>query len=232
MQPAISVSREVHFFFALAFYPLIRSRFRPSLRLRLEHFDPLNRITIAMKVILGLVSVVIIGYLVWHWLAPTTVAPAPVQRSAPKPTVAAHPPAPPKRLAQQPAAQPTPVTPQRRLAPEGTYFLLGRASLRIESGVIGFAPGTKVTLVDQGDSASTVTDGQYQFTVPSSQLTNDLDIAASVAQSDYAEQARITELTGKWAQEYAQQQRDALAASEKERAQKKTRPRPTPQAPK
>jgi hypothetical protein len=185
-----------------------------------------------MKVILGLVSVVIIGYLVWHWLAPTTVAPAPVQRSAPKPTVAAHPPAPPKRLAQQPAAQPTPVTPQRRLAPEGTYFLLERASLRIESGVIGFAPGTKVTLVDQGDSASTVTDGQYQFTVPSSQLTNDLDIAASVAQSDYAEQARITELTGKWAQEYAQQQRDALAASEKERAQKKTRPRPTPQAPK
>jgi hypothetical protein len=146
--------------------------------------------------------------------------------------VAAHPPAPPKRLAQQPAAQPTPVTPQRRLAPEGTYFLLERASLRIESGVIGFAPGTKVTLVDQGDSASTVTDGQYQFTVPSSQLTNDLDIAASVAQSDYAEQARITELTGKWAQEYAQQQRDALAASEKERAQKKTRPRPTPQAPK
>jgi hypothetical protein len=187
-----------------------------------------------MKVILGLVSIVIIGYLVWHWFAPTAVAPAPVQRSAPKPATAAHPPPPPKPLAQQ-SAQPTParpVTPQRRLAPEGTYFLLERASLRIDSGIIGFAPGTKVTLLEQGDSASKVTDGQYQFEVPPSQLTNDLDIAASVAQSDYAEQARITELTGKWAQEYAQQQRDALAASEKERAQKKTRPRPTPQAPK
>jgi len=187
-----------------------------------------------MKVLLGLVSTVIVGYLVWHWFAPTAVAPTPAQRIAPKPTAAAHPP-PPKQLAQQPAAQPTParpVTPQRRLAPEGTYFLLGRASLRIDSGVIGFAPGTKVTLLDQGDSTSTVTDGQYQFTVPSSQLTNDLDIAASVAQSDYAEQARITELTGKWAEEYAQQQRDALAASEKERAQEKTRPRPTPRAPK
>jgi hypothetical protein len=188
-----------------------------------------------MKVLLGLVSIVIIGYLVWHWFAPTAVAPTPPQRITPKPTVAAHPPPPPKQLAQQPAAQPTParpVTPQRRLAPEGTYFLLERASLRIDSGVIGFAPGTKVTLLEQGNSASKVTDGQYQFEVPPSQLTNDLDIAASVAQSDYAEQARITELTGKWAQEYAQQQRDALAASEKERAQKKTRPRPTPQAPK
>jgi len=186
-----------------------------------------------MKVILGLVSIVIIGYLVWHWFAPTAVAPTPAQRIAPKPTAAAHPPSPPKQLAQQPAAQPTPArpaTPQRRLAPEGTYFLLERASLRIDSGVIGFAPGTKVTLLEQGDSANTVTDGQYQFTVPPSQLTNDLDIAASVAQSDYAEQARITELTGKWAQEYAQQQRDALAASEE--AQKKTRPRPTPRAPK
>ena len=182
-----------------------------------------------MKVILGLVSILIVGYLAWHWFAPAAVAPTPAQRIAPKPTAAAHPPPAPKQLAQQSPAQPTPArpaTPQRRLAPEGTYFLLERASLRIDSGVIGFAPGTKVTLLDQGDSTSTVTDGRYQFTVSSSQLTNDLDIAASVAQSDYAEQARITELTRKWAQEYAQQQRDALEAWEK--AQK----RPTPRAPK
>jgi hypothetical protein len=181
-----------------------------------------------MKVLLGLVSIVIVGYLVWHWFAPTAVAPTPAQRIAPKPT-AAHPSPPPKQLAQKSAVRPTParpVTPQRHLAPEGTYFLLERASLRIDSGVIGFAPGTKVALLDQGDSTSTVTDGRYRFTVPSSQLTNDLDIAASVAQSDYAEQVRITELTGKWAQEYAQQQREALAAWEK--AQK----RPTPRAPK
>ena len=184
--------------------------------------------------ILGLVSIVIIGYLIWHWFAPTAVAPAPVQRSAPKPTTAAHPPPPAKPLAQQPGAKPTParpVTPQRRVAPEGTYFLLERASLRTDSGVIGFAPGTKVTLVDQGDSASTVTDGQYQFAVPSSQLTNDLDLAASIAKSDYTAQAQLSELTAKWAQEYAQQQREAFIASEKEKAQKKTRPRPTPRAP-
>src|SRR5260370_12718477 len=186
-----------------------------------------------MKVILALVSIAIAGYLVWHWFASTAVAPTPAQRITPNPTAAAHPAPHTKQLAQQPVAQPTParpVTPQRRLAAEGTYFLLERASLRIDSGVIGFAPGTKVTLLEQGNSASKVTDGQYQFEVPPSQLTNDLDIAASVAQSDYAEQARLTELTGQSAQEYAQQQRDALAASEE--AQKKTRPRPTPRGPK
>jgi len=178
-----------------------------------------------MKMILAVVSVAILGYLAWHWFAPTPAAPTPTQRSSPKPA-AAHAP-PPKRVAQQPAAKPTParsVAPQPRLAPEGTYFLLERASLKIDSGVIGFAPGTKVALLDQGDSASTVTDGQYQFRVPSSQLTNDLDIAESVAKSDYAAQAQLADLTAKWTQEYNQQQRDAFIASEKEKEQKKTRP--------
>jgi len=199
---------------------------------KVEHSDPLNRIITAMKMILGIVSVVIVGYLAWRWFAPTTVAPTRAQRSSRKPATD-HPP-PPKRLAQQPAAKPTParpVTPQRRLAPEGTYFLVERASLRIDSGVIGFAPGTKVTLVDQAESASTVTDGQYQFTVPSSRLTNDLDIAENVSKSDYAAQAQLADLTAKRVQEYNQQQRDAFIASEKEKAQKKPRPRATPRAP-
>jgi len=117
---------------------------------------------------------------------------------------------------------------------QGTFFLLQRASLPIDSGVIGFAPGTKVTLVEEANSVSTVTDGDYQFKVPSSQLTNDLDVAASVASDDYAKQAQIAELTAKRAQQYSQQQRDAFIASEKEKAQKKTgkktprRPSPTP----
>lgn len=189
-----------------------------------------------MKAILGLVSIVIVGYLVWRWFAPTptqhpAVGPAPTQRSAPRSAPAR--PTPPK-LAQQGVAKPTPAppaTPERRLAPEGTYFLVERASLPIESGVIGFAPGTKVTLVDQSDSGSTVTDGQYQFTVQSSYLTNDLDIAASVAKSDYTAQARIAEQIGKSIQEYDQQQRDVLVASEKEKAQKKTWPRAASRTP-
>ena len=189
-----------------------------------------------MKAILGVIAVVIVGYLLWRWYAPGPAqpsAPTQTQRSAPKPTAAARPTQPKRLAAQQGAAKPTPsrpVTPQRRLAPDGTFFLLQRASVPIDSGVIGFAPGTKVTMVEQGDSASTVTDGQYQFTVQSSQLTNDLDLAASVAKADYTTQAQITELTAKWAQEYSQQQRDAFIASEKEKAQKKTRPRASPRA--
>jgi hypothetical protein len=204
------------------------------LRLQREHFDPLDRITTAMKVILVLVSIVIVGYLAWRWFAPTAVAPTPAQRVTPKPTVAARPVPPKQPAGQQGVAKPTPARPvvaERRLAPEGTYFLLQRASLTTNSGVVGFAPGTKVTLLEQGNSASKVTDGQYQFEVQPSQLTNDLDIAASVAQSDYTTQARIAELTGKWIQEFDQQQRDALSASEKEKAQKKTGKRTAPRAP-
>jgi hypothetical protein len=131
--------------------------------------------------------------------------------------------------AKRVVGRPTParaVAREQRLAPEGTFFLLQRASLPIDSGVIGFAPGTKVTLVEQADSVSTVTDGEYQ--------TNNLDLAASVATADYTAQAQIAELVAKSAQEYSQQQRDAFIASEKEKAQKKTgkktprRPSPTP----
>jgi hypothetical protein len=189
-----------------------------------------------MKMILAVTSILIAGYFLWRWFAPgstehNAVAPTPARPSAAKSTAAR--PTPPKRVAQQGVAKPTPaaVTAGRRLAPEGTYFLVERASLPIESGVIGFAPGTKVTLIDQSDSGSTVTDGQYQFTVQSSYLTNDLDIAASVAKSDYTAQARIAEQIGKSIQEYDQQQRDVLVASEKEKAQKKTRPRAARRAP-
>ena len=185
------------------------------------------------KALLVLLSVAIVGYLAWRWFAPTAAAPTPVQRSNPKPTAAARSTRT-KQVAQQGVAKPAParpVTSQPRLAPEGTFFLLERASLPIESGVIGFAPGTKVTLVGQGASASTVTDGQYQFEVQSSQLTNDLDIAANIVKADYTAQAQLAELTAKGAHEYALQQRDALVASEKEKAQKKTRPRAAPRAP-
>jgi hypothetical protein len=143
-----------------------------------------------------------------------------------------------RTAAQPPGAKPTPARPvaqqQQRLAPEGTFFLIERASLPIDSGVIGFAPGTKVTLIEETNSVTTVTDGEYQFKVPSSQLTNDLDLAANVAKEDYAKQAQIAELTAKWAQQYSQQQRDAFIASEKEKAEKKSgkknprRPSPTP----
>jgi hypothetical protein len=186
------------------------------------------------KTLLGIIFAVIVGYLAWRWFAPAPtqhvpVKPAQTQRTSttPKPMAARSTPV------KREVAKPTPARPvaqQQRLAPEGTFFLLQRASLPIDSGVIGFAPGTKVTLVEQADSISTVADGEYQFKVPSSQLTNDMDLAASVAKADYTTQAQIAESTAKRAQEYSQQQRDAFIASEKEKAQKKTAKKTPPRA--
>jgi hypothetical protein len=192
------------------------------------------------KPLLIILVALIIGYWGWRWFTSgpkqqTSVALARTQRAATKPKPPASRSTPTQRTAaQRLGAKSTPVRTvahEPRLAPEGTFFLLQRASLPIESGVIGFAPGTKVTLVEEIDSVSTVTDGEYQFKVPSSHLTNDLDVAASVTSADYTAQAQIAELAARRAQEYSQQQRDAFIASEKEKAEKKTgkkAPRRTP----
>jgi len=176
--------------------------------------------------LLILVLVAAVGYLAWHWFAPAPKPPPPVvrlqaQRTPAKPATAARP-----TPAKVQVAKPTPAgrsvaTRQPRLAPEGTYFLLQRVSLKIDSGVVGFAPGTKVTMIQQGNPLSTVTDGQYQFPVVSTQLTNDLNVAEDVAKSDYANQAQIAAGIGQSVRWYQQQQRDAIAAEEKEKAEKK-----------
>ena len=177
------------------------------------------------NVLLAIVAIALFGYLGWHWFAPAPKPPPPVarpqaQRTPAKPATAARP-----TPAKVQVAKPTPArsvaTRQPRLAPEGTYFLLQRVSLKIDSGVVGFAPGTKVTMIQQGDPLSTVSDGQYQFGVVSSQLTNDLNIAEDVAKSDYANQAQIAAGIGQSVRWYEQQQRDAIAAEEKEKAEKK-----------
>jgi hypothetical protein len=175
--------------------------------------------------LLIVVLIAAVGYLAWHWFAPAPKPPPPVtrpqaQRTPAKPTTAARP-----TPAKVQVAKPTPArsiaTRQPRPAPEGTYFLLQRVSLKIDSGVVGFAPGTKVTMVQQGYPLSTVTDGQYQFAVVSTQLTNDLNVAEDVSKSDYANQAQIAAGIGQSVRWYEQQQRDAIAAEEKEKADKK-----------
>jgi hypothetical protein len=174
--------------------------------------------------ILALIAAV--GYLAWHWFAPAQKPPAPVtrpqaQRTPAKPATAARPTPAKMQVAKPTLAARSIATRQPRPAPEGTYFLLQRVSLKIDSGVVGFAPGTKVTMVQQGHPLSTVTDGQYQFAVISSQLTNDLNVAEDVAKSDYANQAQIAAGIGQSVRWYEQQQRDAIAAEEKEKAEKK-----------
>jgi len=177
------------------------------------------------NVLLAILAIAILGYLGWHWFAPAPKPPPPVarpqaQRTPAKPATAARP-TPAKVQVGKPTPARSVATRQPRLAPEGTYFLRQRVSLKIDSGVVGFAPGTKVTMIQQGDPLSTVSDGQYQFGVVSSQLTNDLNIAEDVAKSDYANQAQIAAGIGQSVRWYQQQQRDAIAAEKKEKAEKK-----------
>jgi hypothetical protein len=177
--------------------------------------------------LLTIVLIAAVGYLGWHWFAPAPKPPAPVarpqaQRTPAKPATAAR-----RTPTKSQPAKPTPATAravaarQPRPAPEGTYFLLQRVSLKIDSGVVGFAPGTKVTLVENNHPMRTVTDGTYQFQVPSSSLTNDLNVAEDVAKSDYAAQSQIATGIGQSVRWYQQQQRDAVVAQEKEKAEKK-----------
>ena len=116
---------------------------------------------------------------------------APASQSKPVPA----PPSTPKTV-QASAFRPKPVqappsnsvaarlpTTRQRLAPEGTYFFLKRASLKTESSIIGFAPGTKVTMIEQRGSTSIVSDGEHQFETASSLLTNDLATRAAISKS-------------------------------------------------
>src|SRR5215472_8818583 len=179
------------------------------------------------KALLGVAAIAVLGYLGWHWFAPAPNVPPAVARPQSQPTRAKPIAAAPSTQAKAQAGKPTPparsiFARQPRIAPEGTYFLLQRVSLQIDSGIVGFAPGTKVTLVEKGDPLCTVSDGHYQFPVTWPQLTNDLDIAESAAKSDYAAQVQIAGVIDQWDRQYQQQQRDDIAAAEKEKAQKKT----------
>ena len=128
--------------------------------------------------------------------------PKPVQQAPPSNSVAARLP-----------------TTRQRLAPEGTYFFLKRASLKTESSIIGFAPGTKVTMIEQRGSTSIVSDGEHQFETASSQLTNDLDIATRAAKADFEAQRKIGEFIAKTVQEHDKQQAEEIATFDKQQAE-------------
>src|SRR5438552_7575503 len=141
------------------------------------------------NVLLAIVAIALLGYLGWHWFAPVPKPPPPVarpqaQRTPPKPAAAAR-----STPAKSQPAKPTPAArsvavKEPRLAPEGTYFLLRRVSLNIDSGVVGFAPGTKVMMLKQVDPLSTVSDGKYQFSVAPAVLINDMNISEDVAKAE------------------------------------------------
>ena len=96
----------------------------------------------------------------------------------------------PSTPADAPSTQPTR---QRRLAPEDVFFLTERMILRSNSGVVGFAPGTRVRVKQDKGETFSVTDGSTTFDVPADKLTNDLDLAALVARSDAKSQQTVAQ---------------------------------------
>lgn len=170
-----------------------------------EHCPPMDR-RLAIAII-AVFAIAVFGWRVYSSVQKPVQAPAfrpkPVQ-APPSSSVAVRPP-----------------TPRQRLAPEGTYFFLERASLKTESSIIGFAPGTKVTMIEQRGSTSIVSDGEHQFETASSQLTNDLDIAARVAKADFEAQRKIGEFIAKTVQEHDKQQAEEIATFDKQQAEER-----------
>jgi hypothetical protein len=180
---------------------------------------------LATAIIAVFAIAVLFGWRVYSSGQKAVQAPAPQSKpiqappSTPKPVQAsAFRPKPVQALPSNSVAA-RPPTPRQRLAPEGTYFFLKRASLKTEWSIIGFAPGTKVTMIEQRGPTSIVSDGEHQFETASSQLTNDLDIAARVAKADFEAQRKIGEFIAKTVQEHDKQQAEEIATFDKQQAE-------------
>ncbi|MEQ1859411.1 MAG: hypothetical protein ABMA13_05705 [Chthoniobacteraceae bacterium] len=94
----------------------------------------------------------------------------------------------PAAIPAEAAPEPEPPTPApKRLAAAGTYFLLVKKSVGTADGIIGFKPGTQV--MQQGDGSFAV-EGHKLRLLPG-EITNDLDIAAGIADADAQRQAAL-----------------------------------------
>jgi len=119
-----------------------------------------------------------------------------LQRTPPPPP----PPAPSAQARPSPIAKTTPspiaktTARPRNLAPDGTYFLLRYHSVTTDTGVTGFPPGTKVSLVGKSGQTIRVTDGQIEFDMSAGEVTNNLDIAARLARTDSRTQEQAAAL--------------------------------------
>jgi hypothetical protein len=103
-------------------------------------------------------------------------------------------PIPPTSTVQEAAPSPPPPPEQHRLAPEGTFYLMERVVVKSDSGVTGFAPGTRVKLIeDRGEKLFVTNDDNIRFEAPSDKVTNDLDLAALAARQDAQSQQALAQ---------------------------------------
>ena len=110
-----------------------------------------------------------------------------------------------------PQNPPAPGPAEHRLAPKGTLYLIERASVKTDTGVTGFAPGTGLKVVEDHSGSLLVTDGTIRFEVPAEIVTNDVDIARGASASDQAAQMAIANGIER-SNKAAQQAKDAYNA--------------------
>jgi hypothetical protein len=82
---------------------------------------------------------------------------------------------------------------QHRLSPPGIFYLVQRVSVKTNSGVVGYAPGTRVKLIEERGDRLLVTDGESKIEVDGDKVTNDMDLAELAAKKDERSQQAIQE---------------------------------------
>ena len=123
---------------------------------------------------------------------------------APEPVKVAESTPAPATPAATPAVAEVPPDP---LAPEGVFFLLAKASVMTDDGIVGLPPGTKVTKVEAGSYKD---DQGRTLSLKDEQVTNNLRLAKEAAGADGRAQAALRQAI---AQREAMQRKAAAAAA-------------------
>ena len=109
----------------------------------------------------------------------------------------------------------------RSQAPSDRVFLTERFLVKTHSSLTALAPGTALRVTSENGDTSHVTDGTATFDVPNNKLTKDADLAARLAQNEYAAQeAALAQQMESYRQaeaaKYAEQERQAAVQRQAE----------------
>ena len=136
----------------------------------------------------------------------STAAPADAPAYVPEQSVSA----PVAEVAVVTPATPAPSTPAPDpIAPDGVFYLLAKASVVTDDGILGLNPGSKLQRKEPG---TYITAAGQAITLRDDQVTNNLRLAGLAAQSDAAVQAALRNERAKTEQDVAAREAAKRAA--------------------